>query len=191
MADPMDASTMPAVCVDVPGSGCDWLGRDRLSTIVGTLDKLTRVDLTLDHMPYTPTQMANANEQLDIRTRSLSSSFYEALRGEGGSTYKLGSKASDRKLVAYDRRGHTRVELRSRRERAEGCRALLLKPSEEMVAATLGLVRGMVDFVDAGSDANESQRQLLPWWAAVVKASARIIQQIVPRIAATIEQKIA
>ncbi len=191
MADPMDASTMPAVCVDVPGSGCDWLGRDRLSAIVGALDKLTRVDLALDHVPCTPAQMADADERLDIRTRSLSSSFYEALRGEGGSTYKLGSKASDRELVAYDRRGHTRVELRSRRERAEGCRALLLGPSEEMVAATLGLVRGMVDFVDAGSDANESRRRLLPWWAAVVEASARVVQQVVPRVAATVERKIA
>lgn len=181
---------MPDVCIDVPGSACDWLGADRLSAIVNASDGLTRVDLAVDHAPFTPAQLAEADAADDIRTRSLASTFHQGLRGDGGDTYELGSKASDRQLVAYDRRGFTRVELRLRRHRAEAARWALVGPSERLVAASVGLIRGMVDFVEASSDLNASRRRLLPWWSAFVSASKRIVQVVAARVASTVETKV-
>jgi DNA relaxase NicK len=182
---------MPDVCIDVPGSACDFLGWDRITTIVGVADGLTRVDLAVDHAPFAPEQLAEADELGNIRTRSLSSTFYRGLRGDGGSTYQLGSKASARQLVAYDERGFTRCELRLRRERAEAARWALLGPPGAFLAAAVGLIRGMVDFVEASADENATRRPLLAWWASFVDGAARIVQELPERVASSVERKVA
>jgi len=190
LSDPIGEG-QPDVCVDVPGAACDFLGWDRLSVIVGVADGLTRVDLAVDHAPVTPAQLAEADAAGDIRTRTFTSTWHDALRGDGGSTYQLGSKSSARQLVAYDQRGYTRVELRLRRERAEAARWALLGPPGAFLAASVGLIRGMVDFVDAGADENATRRPLLAWWSAFIDGAARIVQELPERIASSVEKKVA
>lgn len=182
---------MPDVFVDVPGAACEWLGLDRLSCIVGASDGLTRVDLAIDGAALTPAQLADADAAGNVRTRSLKATWHEGLRGGDGDTYELGSTSSDRQLVAYDRRGATRVELRLRRLRAEAARELLLGPAEGLLAASVGLVRDMVDFVDREASANVSRAPLLSWWAAFVDGVDRLRHVIVGRSAPAVERRVA
>jgi DNA relaxase NicK len=190
LSDPIGEG-QPDVCVDVPGAACDWLGLERLSAIVGAADALTRVDLAVDHGAFTPEQLAEADRAGDIRTRTLSSDWSAGIRGRNGQTYTLGSSQSDRQLVAYDRRGYTRLELRLRRGMAGAAREALLGASEALLAASVGLIRGMVEFVDAASDTNPSRRALLPWWSAFVGDCERTVATVAARVASSVERKVA
>ena len=191
LSDPIHPDTMPDVCVDVAGKSCEWLGWDRLGCLVAALDALTRVDVPIDHVGFTPVQVRDADYAGNIRTRGKKSHFREGLRGRTGDTYTLGTAASSRQLVVYDERGFTRAELRLRDERAEDMRDVLLGPSEGLLAATVGRLSGYVEFVDAVGESNVSRAPALAWWAEFVGMVERVVMPPVVRVAAAVEGKVA
>jgi DNA relaxase NicK len=181
---------MPAVCVEARGEGCAWLGIGKLAVLEERADRLTRLDLAVDGAPFSPADMHAAFERGDIRTRALSAEWHTRYGRGRGKTFELGTRHASRQLVAYDRRGETRVELRLRGERADLAREVLRDPAG-LLEGTLGLIRDTADFVDRSSATNIGRAVLLDWWDSFVGAFARIGQVITQRTAPSVERRIA
>lgn len=178
---------MPPVMVDAPGAACELVGLEGLRLLFCNSD-LSRVDLAWDGVAFTPREAAGWVRDGNVRCKSKRRKFIEDL-GEGdGETLELGSRASERFLRVYDRRGPTRVELELKGEHARGAMSVLLAELEELPELALGVLRDFVDFVDASQDANVSRAPLLPSWESFVGAVDRIRLVVRGRVVPTIER---
>lgn len=193
LSEPHDPSTMPAVCVEVPGAACEFLGAGKLQQIAGLLS-LTRVDVAWDGAPFT---VADAREWVSsgsMRTRLGRATGHDQLGyvrpGKDGNTVTLGSRHGTAQLVVYDRRGPVRAELRLYGQRAasEGVAEILAGPVGAWSAGFLGLLRGVVDFVDRTQAIRAADCPLLAPWAAFVGEAARVVVALAGNAAPSLER---
>ncbi len=178
--------------VNIPGEACTQLGTYNL---VGLVDELaatpTRVDVAFDHCPFTPRMLDRAwrDGNVNTRVRREGDSYVSMCNADGNTTLYMGSKSSDTRLVAYDRRGHTRLELRLRRDRAAFFWAkLVAQGPESLPSLGLGVITAHADFVQrARADSNPSRAPRLRWWAkfALDVAKVRLTQ---PDLEPTVER---
>lgn len=197
LVDPSQPENMPPVCVNVPGAGCEFLGAERLRELASIL-KPTRIDFAWDGVPFAVEDVAGWIDSRDMRTRFRSSRKYSTLMGDGGGGVSLGSKSSTGEVVVYDRRGPVRLEMRLRGERAELAYEMLMAPAGAWSEMFLGVLRGLVDFVDRSGTSRADRAPLLPLWGKFVAGATRAVVALtgsaVPsldRVTAWIEHQVA
>lgn len=190
LSEPFDPETMPAVCVEVPGAACEFLGAAKVRAIAGLLN-LTRVDFAWDEAPFTVADVRGWVEGRRMRTRLSKATAHEALGvrrpGRDGDSVTLGSRESAQ-LCVYDRRGPVRAELRLYGERAALAGPVLTLPVSEWSGAFLGILRGVVDFVDRDEAVRAEDCGLLPAWAAFVSGAARVVVRLAGAAAPSLER---
>lgn len=188
LVDPMQGN-MPPVCVDVPGRACEYLGASRVRELASILQP-TRVDFAWDGVGFT---VANARSWLvrrDVRTRARSAVGTDQLweTPKEGDSVTVGSKASTWQFQVYDRRGPVRGELRLRGERATAAYDVLMGDPSGWSAGFLGILRGLVDFVDRSQAARAEDCPLLPSWAGFVAGAQRVVVRLAGKAAPSFER---
>lgn len=192
LTEPHDPVAMPAVCVEVPGAACEFLGAAKLQRVAALLS-LTRVDFAWDGVPFTVADARGWVQGAQMRTRLGRATAHEQLGfrrpGKDGDTVTLGSRTSAQ-LVVYDRRGPVRAEMRLYGERAaSGAVAeLLAAPVASWSEGFVGLLRGVVDFVDRTEAVRAEDCSLLPQWAAFVAAVPRVVVKLAGNAAPSLER---
>lgn len=180
LCDPHDAETMPAVCVEVPGAACEFLGASKLQTIAAML-KLTRVDFAWDGAPFAVSDVRSWIEGRDMRSRLSKATAHETLGarrpGKDGDSVTLGTRGSAQ-LCVYDRRGPVRAELRLYGDRAAKAGEVLARSPEAWSLAFLGLLRGLVDFVDRSYAVRAEDCPLKAAWSAFVWGAGRVVVKL-------------
>jgi hypothetical protein len=171
----------PFFSFDFPGSACDAIPDTVIQEFVVLLDEdyranFTRLDLAWDGVEFSPEQVKQAVDMEQIRSYLRRASLkytispYE-LREDGQvgtSSLRLGSGQSDRMLRVYDKHGPVRIELQTRKERADLiARDVLKKSPSEWLVTALGHLRDYVDF------AEQENQKLLTWWASFVNETKR------------------
>jgi hypothetical protein len=193
LSEPYDPVTMPPVCVEVPGAACEFLGAARLQGIASMLS-LTRVDFAWDEVPFTVADARSWVAAGNMRTRLGRATGHEQLGfvrpGKDGNTVTLGSRQGTAQLVVYDRRGPVRAEMRLYGERAASPQVaeLLGSPVASWSAGFLGLLRGVVDFVDRREAVRGEDCPLLPEWAAFVEDAPRVVVKLGGNAAPSLER---
>jgi len=164
------------VCVDVTGTGCEELGLRALAELRLQLGlKVTRLDVALDHCPFTPSVLRDAWHADMVRTRAKVPEDARADRqwrscdwksNPKGDMFTMGARSSTQYARCYDERGFTRFELELKDRTADLAAARLLGDDlGDFATEALGWIRRFVDFVEP-DDANVSRRSLLPFWEA-------------------------
>lgn len=191
LSEPLDPERMPSVCVEVPGAACEFLGAEKLRAIAGLL-RVTRLDFAWDGAPFEVADVRRWVERRDMRTRLSKATAHEALGarrpGRDGDSVTLGSREGSAQLCVYDRRGPVRLELRLFGERAALAGPVLSLPVSEWSRAFMGLLRGVVDFVDRGQAVRAEDCPLLPAWAAFVAGAARVVVRLAGAAAPSLER---
>jgi DNA relaxase NicK len=159
-------------CFEFPGQACDAIPDKDIQEFIVTLSSLeksriTRLDLAWDGVPFTPEQVKEAIDKDHVRSylrrKSMSytvSPYEDRKDGElGTSSLKLGSRFSERMLRVYNERGPVRIEMQTKKQRADlVAKDLLIHPPFSWVDKAIGHLRDYVDFIDG------STGKLLPWW---------------------------
>ena len=180
---------------EIPGTAVTAAGLKRLAGLYNYLDgyfsaewQHTRLDLAFDHVPFTPAIARAAWDAENVRTRARRESWGWFSNAEGD-TFIVGSRASDRYLRIYDKRGYTRCELELKGERsstigrqfadlvADGLQAI-----DQAPALALSHLRDFIDFTDRLADENPTRAPLLDWWQAFVDGAERaglVLSQVV------------
>jgi DNA relaxase NicK len=187
MVEPSQPDTMPPVCVNVPGTACEFLGADRLQQVASIL-KPTRVDFAWDAVPFSVEQLGAWVDQGDMRSRFRSASMHETIMGKGGETVTLGSRESTAQIAVYDRRGPVRLEMRLRGERAELVFDVLMSSPVEWASSFLGVLRGLVDFVDRSHTSRADRAPLLPLWESFIEGAERCVVALAGTVAPSLER---
>lgn len=193
LSNPHNPETMPAVCVEVPGAACELLGAEKLQQIAALLS-LTRVDVAWDGAPFTVADTRAWVQGAQMRSRLGRATAHEQIGfrrpGKDGDTVTLGSRQGTAQVVVYDRRGPVRVELRLTGERAASpvVSELLAAPVATWSGGFLGLLRGIVDFVDRGEAVRAADCPLLPAWAEFVAAAERVVVPLLGAVAPSLER---
>lgn len=188
LSDPHTPETMPAVCVNVPGEACDSLGAGKLRRLASVL-KLTRVDFAWDGAPFTVSDVREWVEERQMRSRARGGrEIRPLLEAVGGRTVDLGSRNSTWQLVVYDRRGPVRVEMRLRGVRAAQASELLAGDPSGWSGSFLGVLRGLVDFVDRSGDVRGDRAPLLASWERFVQGASRVVVRITEGVSTTLER---
>jgi hypothetical protein len=148
---------------------------------VGRVFRITRIDWAFDGVPFSVMDCCNAghkdvrNLRSPVRRGTAHFALGVPVPGEDGDTFEWGSRKSNRRVRAYDRRGPVRLEMEWRREKADLlARDLLALPVDQWATRAMGHLRDFIDFVDRSADVNVSRAPLLPWWAAFVDGVARV-----------------
>ena len=181
------------------GDACESIGYDALMLIFNAVEmKATRLDLAVDHCPFTPIDLCSEWERDNVRTNCKTvkkakpgREHIRKCKFEGsptGDTFYMGSRQSSAFARCYDERGFTRFELEMKGERAEKAATLILEDSAQLERHTMGMIREFVDFVDAESDANRSRCTLLPFWQTFVTKFERVKVQLTPRPELTLDR---
>ncbi len=174
----------PDCLVMLPGQACEVLGQVNTAAAALACElSITRLDVAWDATGIAPGQVLNAFKRGDVVTRihrtaienrSDEISGWEERRSGEGTTVYLGSRASERFLRIYDRRGPTRFELEVKGARAALLWAHLLKHDEESWSgAAMAHLRDFIDFRDRSQGQQPRACPLLDWWAAVVADAGR------------------
>src|SRR5690606_16877162 len=152
---------------------CEFLGAAKVRAI-GALLSLTRVDFAWDGAPFAVADVRGWVEGRKMRSRLSRATAHDHLGpkrpGKDGDTVTLGSRESAQ-LCVYDRRGPVRAELRLYGERAALVGPVLALPVAEWSGAFLGLLRGVVDFVEREEAARAEDCSLVGLWARFVGAA--------------------
>ena len=191
------------VCVEASGEACDELGAVGLGRLfVGLQMRASRLDVALDHCPFTPAQLRDEWQAGNVRTlckvpegARVDRQWRTCAWGQNalGDTFMMGSRRSGQYARCYDARGFTRFELELKGRTAEAAAVPFFvavgTADESLVRSTaLALVRRFVDFVDVTSDENASRRTLLPFWEAFVVGVERARVRLEGQVVATLEQ---
>ena len=180
LCEPFDPDTMPAVCVEVPGAACEFLGAGKVRAI-GALLELTRVDFAWDGAPFAVSDVRGWVEGRQMRSRLSRATAHDHLGpkrpGKDGDTVTLGSRESAQ-LCVYDRRGPVRAELRLYGPRAALAGPVLALPVAEWSGAFLGLLRGVVDFVERSEAVRAEDCSLMGLWSQFVGAAGRVVVKL-------------
>ena len=179
------------------GNACESLGYKLIQFIYhGLLLRLSRLDLAVDHCPFTPEELHKHWLKDDVRTACKPArnpkpgregirthTWYSSPTGD---TLNMGSRQSTAFARCYNERGFTRFELELKSERAEKAAGVVFEDPDTFQSIVLGLVQEFVDFVDAKSDTNRSRCLLLPFWKEFVEGGKRIKILMQPRPELTI-----
>lgn len=188
--DPRAANDMPPVCVNVPGSGCELLGAERLRRLAAVIEP-TRIDFAWDGVPFTVQDVAGWVRDGSMRTRIRSARVIEGVMGPDGNTVSLGSRQSTAEVVVYDRRGPVRLELRLRKERAAAAYDVLMAPPTAWSGHFAALLRGLVDFCDRSQASRADRAPLLPSWETFVGAAHRVVVALAGKVAPSLDRAAA
>lgn len=189
LTEPSSPETMPPICVNVPGAGCEFLGAQALQQLSSVL-KPTRVDFAWDGVPFSVEEATGWVEAGHTRTRIRSASKHGTLLGNGGSSLSLGSRTSTAEVVVYDRRGPVRLELRLRGERAESAYQVLTADASSWSVAFCGILRGLIDFVDRSATSRADRAPLLPSWENFIAGCERVVVELTGRIVASLDRTV-
>lgn len=187
---PHNEMTMPAVCVEVPGAACEFLGAEKLAAIAEILT-LTRVDFAWDGVPFEVSDVRSWVERRDMRSRLSKATAHETLgrrrAGRDGDSVTLGTRGAAQ-LCVYDRRGPVRAELRLYGARAAKAGELMARPVQAWSQAFLGLLRGLVDFVDRSYAVRAEDCPLKAKWEAFVGGAGRVVVKLAGAVAPSRER---
>ena len=162
---------------EIPGEACDMLRWEYYFGLINYLqcnfpDKYSfkRVDLAFDQVPFTPQDVEEAIKAGLVRSLAKRESLvclnaHFQLRDdgvEGCSTVQFGSRASERMIRVYNKRGFTRLELQTRDDRADAiCKGLfVVQDTSCWFPLLIGHLR---DFVDLDT----------PWWVHFISGYSR------------------
>lgn len=110
----------------------------------------------------------------------------------GGRTLYLGAPQSDCQLRVYDKAAEqaskgkpadgqwVRCEIEARDGRADALARAFC--GAKTLGAVAGILRGLVEFREAGADSNVSRWRVAPWWDAFLQAVARIALSVLPKV---------
>lgn len=189
MADPL-GDGMPAVCVNVPGSGCEWLGAEGVQKLA-SICKPTHVDFAWTGAPFTVQDVDAWLTEGQVHTRARVAErhgpVWTGVPGHGN-TVTLGTKGSSWMLRVYDRRGPVRAELRLMGERAEAVYGLLMADPTEWSGGFLSVLRGLVDFVHRSPGQRGDRSALLPSWEAFVRGAERVVVRLESRVSGSLDR---
>ena len=160
--------------LEIPGKACEALEPLELMQFIKDLVahekfKVKRLDLAWDGVPFTPKDIYDAVFEDKARTYAKretlhfhSEPFAEREDGETGtSSTTLGKRSSHRSMRVYDLHGPVRLEIETRRDRADLiARDLLIRHPDEWPEVAIGHLR---DFIDVDTNA----------WNDFIKGKAR------------------
>lgn len=176
----------PPLASDTP---FDWQGW--ATYLVGRGVHCTRLDLALDDRRgiLNLTTIAETIARGDLTRESIGDPAYHGTITPGGmrlETIYLGNARSETRVCIYDKaveqgeEGHwLRVEVRWRRERAQGALALFACGG---VAPLLGVLRRAVAFRERTNDTNKSRWPIAKWWRELLGAVNPISLSVAPRM---------
>jgi len=189
------------VCVDVSGEACEELGHARIADLCEGVDlRYSRLDVALDHCPFTPVRLRDEWRADRVRTRCKvpmdarpdrqwrTSDWREHATGD---TFYMGARSSTQYARVYDRRGFTRFELEIKGDLAASIGEELVRATRDAPAfrsLALSMVRRFVDFVDPSTSSNRSRCTLLPFWEKFVAGVARASVSLPGRLARTVAE---
>ena len=166
------------ISVSIPGTACTQLGTLNLIGITDELEAMpTRVDFAYDHCNFTPKTFDRAWEKGNVNTRVRRSgdSYLYMKNGEGNETVYMGAASSESRLVCYNKRGYTRLEMRLKKERAAKFWAMVCAAPQDLGELGAGVIAAHVDFVKRSkTDSNVSRAPRLRWWAKFLKDAEKI-----------------
>lgn len=180
---------MPPVCVVARGAACEFLGAERVRALVSVL-KPTRVDFAWDGAPFTVAEVTSWIESGNMRTRARKAQGHRPLLEDpdAGETAELGTHSSTWMLDVYDRRGPVRAELRLKGERAAAAYSVLQQDPATWSSAFMGILRGLVDFVDRSHAQRAEDCPTLPSWDAFVAGAQRVVVRLAGNVAPSFER---
>ena len=174
----------PVYCVvELKGEACTRFGPELLQGLMVYLTDTRvrwhscRIDLAFDHVQFTPYMVRDAIERGDFNSRCLSYIDRDWNENHWGATAYLGGRKSDkdRRLRVYDKRGFNRCEAEFTGDWSRtAARRLALSPVETWPELAIGLMRGMVDFVDHAANERIERCPLLPWWGKFVGGAEKM-----------------
>lgn len=183
------------IMVQLDGKATSALGFRKVRLLHNTLAlRASRIDLAVDHCPFTPVLLRDQWLADNVRTRVkrydreqvelqgfVLKPGGEKLRRHNwrseptGDTFYMGSRSSEKFARCYDSRGTNRFELELKGRRAAAAADHIFSlPEDEVPSAALGMIRDFVDFVDASASSNISRAPLLGFWADFVGSVERI-----------------
>lgn len=171
--------------VELKGEACTRFSSDHLQgfmrylTDAGYRWHSSRVDMAFDHVAFTPHMIRDAVLRGDFNSRCLRVEDRDWNENHEGATAYLGKRRGkkDRKLRVYDKRGYNRCEAEFMGDWSRtAARHFERTPVDQWPALALGLVRGMVDFVDSRDNERIERCALLAWWSEFVGGVAKIRQ---------------
>lgn len=137
----------------------------RLLVSMGSRYNVPRIDIKLDHCPFTPRQIYLAIKRGETRTRLRRESLKWIHSGDGDTVY-LGNR-QNLLIRCYNLRGFTRFELECRDAKTTArLEAFIGSEPATWDDLAVGFIREVVDFVER-SDRPE-RAPLLPFWTEFV-----------------------
>lgn len=186
--------------VVICGSACDQLPcgvlvRFLFAAATGRI-RLRRIDLAFDGLvnedgsPVSPKALFEQVKADDSTLRTWANrsslSCYESLADDGGETFYIGSRTSERMVRIYNRRGITRMELELKGDRAEKFPAQFANSTGFFGPIAVGVLRDFLDFVEPSD--RPSTAPLQRWWAAMVARFERLTLRRAAKVVALDER---
>jgi len=139
--------------------------------LCGTRYGVPRIDIKQDYCPFTPSQIYRAIKKDQVRTR-LDRDSLALYESKTGKTVYLGSP-SGTYIRCYDYRGHTRLEVQQRSDKAIAwLNEFLMAGPSQWNALAIGLIRDVIDFVEQSE--RPDRAPLLPWWGKFIEGNERL-----------------
>lgn len=178
------------------GTSPDWPGYLGYLRALGC--SFSRADVACDdhagHLDLAVMQGKMEARELTSRWQKWRPVYPELALGEtpSGPTLYLGSTKSDLRMRVYNKEeeqkkkgnptaGHwVRCELQARNARADAVVAALCEAKD--LSAIAGILRGLVEFREAGEDTNVSRWAVSPWWDAFLSAVSRVSLVALPKV---------
>lgn len=169
--------------LDIPGQACDAVPDKAFQGFVNALIeeddpfRFTRLDLAWDGIQCHPSDFKQAVSESRIRSlakrQSLQinwSPFKEKDNGELETmTVSLGSRSSTRRIKFYDKRGFTRVELETKKERADAiAKSMLVNAPNQWPELAISHLRDYIDIFETVEKEN-----LISWWETLINETPR------------------
>lgn len=146
-------------CIELPGSACDCLTPEQFRELSelqasciaghGMVFRVSRLDLAVDHCPFTPRMVYEHEKAGMVRTWARRSSVrwdespHQAKKDKsslGTETFYIGAGESQRMIRIYNERGYTRTELQCRDDWADRIFILLNCNYSSWLSIVLGAI---------------------------------------------------